>query len=105
MAPPAIFEQSGGDGGRGRGAITIGEALEATTMNAGQKPVDRSDAAAIQAAKVRATRQINIVPGGVAAAAQSAASLNARATSTDEKTKLANILVVIYFNEKILFHR
>ena len=68
MAPPAIFEQSGGDGGRG-GAITIGEALEATTMTAGQKPVDRSDATAIQVAKVRATRRINIVPGGVAAVA------------------------------------
>ena len=104
MAPPTIFEQSGGDGGR-RGAITIGEALEATTMTVGQKPVDRSDDAAIQAAKVRATRRINIVPGGVAAAAQSAANLNVRATSTDKKPKLANILVVIYFNEKILFHR
>uniref|UniRef100_A0A7N2M9K0 SMP domain-containing protein n=1 Tax=Quercus lobata TaxID=97700 RepID=A0A7N2M9K0_QUELO len=91
LAPPAIFEQSGGDGGRG-GAITIGEALEATAMTAGQKPVDRSDAAAIQAAEVRATGRINIVPGGVAAAAQSAASLNARATSTEEKTKLTDIL-------------
>ena len=65
--------------------------------------MDRSDAAAIQAAKVRATRRINIVPGGVAATAQSAASLNARATSMDEKTKLADILAVIYFNQKILF--
>ncbi|KAM3705193.1 hypothetical protein ACB098_03G061300 [Castanea mollissima] len=93
LAPPAIFEQSGSGGGGGRGgAITIGEALEATAMTAGQKPVDRSDAAAIQAAEVRATGRINIVPGGVAAAAQSAASLNARATSTDEKTKLADIL-------------
>ena len=104
MAPPAILEQSGGDGERG-GAITIGEALEATAMTAGQKPVERSDAAAIQAAEVRATGQINIVTGGVAAAAQSAASLNARATSTNKKTKLADILAVIYFNEKILFSR
>ena len=67
--------------------------------------MDRSDAAAIQAAEVRATGQINIVPGGVAAAAQSAASLNARATSTEEKTKLGDILAVIYFNKKKLFHR
>nr|POE67184.1 late embryogenesis abundant protein 31 [Quercus suber] len=50
LAPPAIFEQSSGGGGRG-GAITIGEALEATAMTARQKPVDRSDAAAIQAAE------------------------------------------------------
>ena len=35
MAPPAIFEQSGGGGGGGcGGAITIGEALEATAMTA-----------------------------------------------------------------------
>lgn len=31
-------------------AITIGEALEATIRTAGSKPVDQSDAAAIQAA-------------------------------------------------------
>ncbi|XP_062005083.1 late embryogenesis abundant protein D-34-like isoform X1 [Rosa rugosa] len=72
--------------------ITIGEALEATAMTAGQKPVEWSDAAAIQAAEVRATGRTNIVPGGVAAAAQSAATLNARATRDEDKTKLADIL-------------
>ncbi|KAH0994711.1 hypothetical protein GBA52_018575 [Prunus armeniaca] len=80
--------QAGGAGGQ----ITIGEALEATAMTAGQKPVEWSDAAAIQAAEVRATGRTNIVPGGVAAAAQSAATLNARATKDEEKTKLADIL-------------
>ncbi|GFZ08843.1 seed maturation protein [Actinidia rufa] len=35
--------------------ITIDEALEATARTAGNKPVDQSDAAAIQAAEVRAT--------------------------------------------------
>lgn len=102
MAPLAIFEQSGGGGGRG-GAITIGEALVATAMRAGQKPMDRSDAAAIQAAEVKAIGRINIVAGGVAAAAQSAASLNARATSTEEKKKLANILTVIS-QVDLIFH-
>ncbi|XP_051124049.1 late embryogenesis abundant protein 47-like [Andrographis paniculata] len=75
-----------------RGNITIGEALEATTLTAGSYPVGYSDAAAIQAAEVRATGRTNIVPGGVAAAAQSAATRNARITRDAEKTKLAEVL-------------
>ncbi|QCE07399.1 Seed maturation protein [Vigna unguiculata] len=78
--------------GIGGGGITIGEALEATVLTAGKKPVEWSDAAAIQAAEVRATGRTNIVPGGVAAAAQSAATLNARITKEEDKTKLADIL-------------
>ncbi|XP_038716644.1 late embryogenesis abundant protein D-34 isoform X2 [Tripterygium wilfordii] len=74
------------------GGITIGEALEATTLTAGQKPVEWSDAAAVQAAEVRATGRTTIAPGGVAAAAQSAATLNARTTRNEDKTKLANVL-------------
>ncbi|KAK8570930.1 hypothetical protein V6N13_103327 [Hibiscus sabdariffa] len=74
------------------GGITIGEALEATALTAGKKPVEWSDAVAIQAAEVRATGRTSIMPGGVAAAAQSAATLNARATRDEDKTKLANIL-------------
>ncbi|CAN4092946.1 unnamed protein product [Withania somnifera] len=35
--------------------ITIGEALAATALVAGEKPVEQSDAAAIQAAEARAT--------------------------------------------------
>ncbi|CAN4111241.1 unnamed protein product [Withania somnifera] len=76
----------------GRANITIGEALEATVVTAGNKAVDYSDAAAIQAAEVRATGRTNIIPGGVAAAAQSAATRNARLTKEEEKTKLAEIL-------------
>ncbi|XP_015081680.1 late embryogenesis abundant protein 47-like [Solanum pennellii] len=76
----------------GRANITIGEALEATVVTAGSRPVDYSDAAAIQAAEVRATGRTNIIPGGVAAAAQSAATRNARLTKEEEKTKLAEIL-------------
>ncbi|XP_009151232.1 late embryogenesis abundant protein 47 [Brassica rapa] len=74
------------------GTITIGEALEAAVLTAGNKPVEWSDAAAIQAAEVRATGRTNIMPGGVAASAQSAATLNARANSDDEKTTLADVL-------------
>ncbi|CAN1761302.1 Late embryogenesis abundant protein 47 [Linum perenne] len=83
---PAVTLQGGG------GDVTIGEALEAAVLTAGKKPVERSDAAAIQAAEVRATRRTTIVPGGIAAAAQSAATHNARATSDEEKTTLADVL-------------
>ncbi|CAI9102467.1 OLC1v1000746C1 [Oldenlandia corymbosa var. corymbosa] len=76
-----------------KGSITIGEALEATVLTAGHRAVDYSDAAAIQAAEVRATGRTNIVPGGVAAAAQSAATRNARATREEDKTKLAEVLL------------
>ncbi|OIW07138.1 hypothetical protein TanjilG_10111 [Lupinus angustifolius] len=91
MAPSSIVQEVDiGDGGNL--GITIGEALEATALTAGKKPVEWSDAAAIQAAEVRATGRTNIVPGGVAAAAQSAATLNARLTKDEEKTKLRDIL-------------
>ncbi|GAB4855420.1 hypothetical protein Ancab_024047 [Ancistrocladus abbreviatus] len=72
--------------------ITIGEALEATAITAGQKPVDHSDAAAIQAAEVRATGRTSIMAGGLAAAAQSAAQHNSRVKRDEDKTKLADIL-------------
>jgi len=85
LAAESVYEQ--------RGNITIGEALEATALTAGHKPVDFSDAAAIQAAEVRATGRTNIVPGGVAAAAQSAATRNARMTREEDKTKLGDILM------------
>ncbi|KAK6804838.1 hypothetical protein RDI58_002622 [Solanum bulbocastanum] len=85
-------KQSRSESVSGRANITIGEALEATVVTAGSRPVDYSDAAAIQAAEVRATGRTNIIPGGVAAAAQSAATRNARLTKEEEKTKLAEIL-------------
>ncbi|KAL9233253.1 hypothetical protein vseg_008274 [Gypsophila vaccaria] len=71
--------------------VTIGDALQATSITAGEKAVDRSDAAAIQAAEVRATGQTNIMPKGLAATAQSAAQTNARNTNK-EKTTLAHVL-------------
>lgn len=75
-----------------RDAITIGEALQATALSAGNKPVDQSDAAAIQVAEMRATGSSEVVPGGIAAQAQSAATTNARLILDENKTKLSDIL-------------
>lgn len=75
-------------------AITIGEALEAAARTAGNKPIDHSDAAAIQAAECRATGSNLITPGGIAAAAQSAAAFNDGLIGDMGKVKLANILTV-----------
>ncbi|XP_043691179.1 late embryogenesis abundant protein D-34-like [Telopea speciosissima] len=73
-------------------SVTIGEALEASALTAGEKPVDKSDAAAIQAAEVRATGRNEIMPGGVAAAAQSAANMNERTMKDENKIKLSDVL-------------
>ncbi|KAL1550184.1 late embryogenesis abundant protein D-34-like [Salvia divinorum] len=73
-------------------AVTIGEALEATALSAGNKPVDKSDVAAIQAAEVRATGLGHIVPGGVGAEAQSTAAYNMQTTRDEDKTTLADVL-------------
>ncbi|KAJ7954877.1 Late embryogenesis abundant protein D-34 [Quillaja saponaria] len=64
--------------------ITIGQALEATAQTEGNKAVDQSDAAAIQAAEVRATGSNVITPGGLAATAQSAAAYNAGVERADK---------------------
>jgi hypothetical protein len=74
--------------------VTIGEALEATALAAGEQPVERSDAAAIQAAESRATGLDANVPGGLAAQAQSAAAANARAARDEDKTTLGDVLAV-----------
>ncbi|XP_008797343.2 late embryogenesis abundant protein D-34-like [Phoenix dactylifera] len=73
-------------------AFTIGEALEATAMTAGEKPVDQSDAAAIQAAEARATGLNEVLPGGVGDEAQSAANANTRLTREEDKIKLRDVL-------------
>ncbi|KAI8574524.1 hypothetical protein RHMOL_Rhmol01G0361400 [Rhododendron molle] len=70
--------------------VTIGEALEASALGAGgDKPVDLSDAAAIQAAEV-ATGVI--LPGGIGAAAQAAATHNARTSGDEDKTTISDVL-------------
>ncbi|RDY09509.1 hypothetical protein CR513_06110, partial [Mucuna pruriens] len=74
-------------------AITIGEALEASAFaGAGDKPVDESDAAAIQAAEMRATVKNETEPGGLGAKAQSAATRNTRTMPITQKTTLSDIL-------------
>lgn len=81
-------------------AITIGEALEAAVQTAGNKPVDQSDAAAIQAAEVRASGTSVIAPGGIAASAQSAANHNATVDRDEEKIKLVDVLAVKHQSSK-----
>ncbi|XP_048138124.1 late embryogenesis abundant protein D-34-like [Rhodamnia argentea] len=78
-----------------RNAMTIGEALEASALSAGDKPLEQSNAAAIQEAEVRATGSNKTVPGGVASLAQSAATRNARTAADEDKTKLADVLMVV----------
>ncbi|KAL6271615.1 hypothetical protein ACE6H2_028526 [Prunus campanulata] len=87
VEPPLPMGSPGG--ALDRDAITIGEALEATALSAGDKPIDESDAAAIQAAEMKATGRTEIAPDGVAAMAQYAASVNPRDVN---KTKLGDVL-------------
>lgn len=75
--------------------VTIGEALEATALSLGDKPVDRKDAAAIQAAETRATGEFITQPGGLAAAAQAAAATNEQTVSEEGKVTIADILTVM----------
>ncbi|KAH6821579.1 Seed maturation protein [Perilla frutescens var. hirtella] len=77
---------------RGKAMVTIGEALEAAGRTAGDKAVDHSDAAAIQAAECRATGSNLISPGGIAAVAQSAAAYNDGLVGKEGKVKLADVL-------------
>ncbi|MQM18082.1 hypothetical protein Taro_051068 [Colocasia esculenta] len=74
------------------GALTIGEALEAAALTAGEKPVAKSDAAAIQVAEMRATGLRETQPGGVAAEAQAAADLNAWTPWESEETSLGEVV-------------
>lgn len=76
--------------------MTIGEALEATALSIGGKPVEQSDASAIQAAEARATGTNEVQPGGVAATAQSAATYNASTMFEGGKTKISDVLEVIF---------
>ncbi|KAM0873927.1 hypothetical protein ACQ4PT_037733 [Festuca glaucescens] len=95
LAPDDDAPTTGGGGGGGAGAatkITIGEALEAAGYAAGSRPVELSNAAAIQAAEVRATGLDANIPGGLAAEAQSAADSNTLAASDEDKTTLGDVL-------------
>ncbi|RLN17377.1 hypothetical protein C2845_PM02G05200 [Panicum miliaceum] len=81
--PPGALDQD---------AVTIGRALEAVAATVGDKPVDQSDAAAVQAAEMCATGASVTAPGGVSAAAQAAADHNARAARDEDKVKLRDVL-------------
>ncbi|OWM69825.1 late embryogenesis abundant protein D-34-like [Punica granatum] len=87
-------EQGGDRGGSvEQSAITIGQALEAAGQTAGDKPVERSDAAAILAAEQMATGRNNTIPGGLAAAAQSAAAFNETTLRKEDKIKISQVLL------------
>ncbi|KAM0944108.1 putative Late embryogenesis abundant protein, SMP subgroup [Dioscorea sansibarensis] len=75
-----------------RDVISIGEALEAVALTAGDKPVSRSDAAAIQAAEARVNGGAVATSGGLAAEAQAAAAANELTMSNDNKTTLSDVL-------------
>lgn len=75
--------------------VTIGDAMEATARTAGNRPVEPSDAAAIQAAEASATGVPGVIPGGVAAAAQAAVISNAWIDRDEDKTKLGDVLAVV----------
>ncbi|KAK3158318.1 hypothetical protein QOZ80_2AG0135560 [Eleusine coracana subsp. coracana] len=88
--------QDGGGQPTTGAAVTIGEALQAVALSpAGDRLVDHADAAAVRAAESRATGLISeVVPGGVAAAAQRAAEANteARERGDGEEEKKATLL-------------
>uniref|UniRef100_A0A0E0CUY0 SMP domain-containing protein n=1 Tax=Oryza meridionalis TaxID=40149 RepID=A0A0E0CUY0_9ORYZ len=58
----------------------------------GAVPVERRDAAAIQAAEAKATGMDTYMPGGLAAQAQSAAAANLWTARDADKTKLGDVL-------------
>ncbi|KAK8923665.1 hypothetical protein KSP39_PZI019670 [Platanthera zijinensis] len=72
--------------------VTVGEALEGAGIVQGDKPVELSDAAAIQAAEVRATGKKMAAPGGLAAAAQSAADINLTIAREEDKITIGDVL-------------
>ncbi|EPS71362.1 hypothetical protein M569_03400, partial [Genlisea aurea] len=76
------------DGAAQQGGITIGEALEACARGVGNKAVDHSDAAAIQAA---------VSPAGLSATAMSAAAFNDGLIGDEGKVKIADILTASHF--------
>ncbi|XVE73111.1 hypothetical protein DITRI_Ditri11bG0091300 [Diplodiscus trichospermus] len=74
------------------GPITIGEALETTAISVDDKPVDSSDAAAIQAAERRASGDDDRQGGGLGATARAAAGFNALAARDVNKITISDVL-------------
>ncbi|XP_051127541.1 late embryogenesis abundant protein D-34-like [Andrographis paniculata] len=75
-----------------RPPVTIGDSLEAAARSSADRPVDHSDAAAIQAAEFRATGSDFMTTGGLGAAAQSAAAVNDDKIGDKDKIKMGDIL-------------
>ncbi|GAA0163258.1 hypothetical protein LIER_19167 [Lithospermum erythrorhizon] len=72
--------------------ITIGAALEATTLSAGEKPIVKSDAAVIEAAERKATGKDGPILGGIAEEAYAAADQNLETERVEDKIKLRDVL-------------
>jgi len=72
--------------------VTIGEAMEAAALSAGNRPVEEADAAAIRAAETQAQGAGGVVPGGLADQALAAASANAWAEREEDKITIEDLL-------------
>ncbi|XP_010679062.2 late embryogenesis abundant protein 31 [Beta vulgaris subsp. vulgaris] len=81
-----------GMGDIGATGVTMGEALEAAAEAVGDKPVDHSDAAAIQVAEMIATGTNAALGSGLGAEAQAAATVNEQMMYDEDKTKLSDII-------------
>lgn len=99
QAPAANPPAAASSGEYNYNKVTIGEAPEVAAWAAGEKPVEQSDATAIQAAEVRAPGLSETLPAGVASAVT-----NLRATRDEDKTKLADVVsVIVIFAIMLLF--
>ncbi|KAF8672579.1 hypothetical protein HU200_049265 [Digitaria exilis] len=75
--------------------ITIGEALEAAALSAGDEPVEPSDVAAIAAAEARAVGADEAPPDGLAARARAAADANAKDAAARREADKATLRDVL----------
>ena len=72
--------------------VTIGEAMEAAALSAGDRPLEETDAAAIRAAETQAQGADEVMPGGLADQAWAAASANAWAERDEDKITVSDVL-------------
>ncbi|XP_039002244.1 late embryogenesis abundant protein 47-like [Hibiscus syriacus] len=92
--------QSGGAGGP-VSPITIGEALEATALTAGKKPVDWSDAAAIQANATEKLQSDKAATKGDAEGVKVAEMSNDPTLTTHPAGVAATVATAARLNDKI----
>lgn len=71
--------------------VTIGEAMEAAALSAGDRPLEETDAAAIRAAETQAQGADKVMPGGLADQAWAAASANAWAERDEDKITVGDV--------------